>query len=144
MQRRYATATTLVLLGIAGCSSAPPSGPNLPNGALPGGTAQITVNGNGTGRVGDVQCERIGKGLTEIKIGDDGNLTTVLITADSPKGIDFHDVAGFTGSYWQDLQGSARMDIVDQTYTLTGTAAGFNTENPYARTMNGFTVKVAC
>jgi Mycobacterium 19 kDa lipoprotein antigen len=34
--------------------------------------------------------------------------------------------------------------MVDQTYTLTGTAAGFNTENPYARTVNDFTVRVAC
>jgi ipoprotein LpqH len=143
MQRRYATATTLLLLGIAGCSSAP-AGLNLPNGALPSGTALITVNGNGTGRLHDVQCESIAKGLTQIMIGTAGSLTTVLVTADSPKGIAFHDVDGFTGSYWQDLQGSARLDIIDQTYTLTGTAAGFNAENPYARTVNDFTVKVAC
>lgn len=142
--RRYATAVMLLLLGISGCSSAPTAGPNLPNGALPSGTAQVTVNGNGTGRLRDVQCESIGKGLTQIIIGSTGSLTTVLVAADSPKGIAFHDVDGFTGSYWKDLQGSARMDMVDQTYALSGTAAGFNTENPYARTVNDFTVRVAC
>lgn len=143
MQRRYAAATTLLLLGISGCSSTP-AGPSLPNGALPSGTAQITVNGNGTGRLRDVQCQSIGKGLTQIMIGNAGSLTTVLVTADSPKGIAFHDVAGFTGSYWRDLQGTARLDMVDQTYALTGTAAGFNNQNPYARTENDFIVKVAC
>lgn len=144
MQRRYVTATTLLLLGISGCSSPPAASPNLPNGALPSGTAQITVNGSGTGRLRDVQCDSIGKGLTQIMIGDADSLTTVLVTADSPKGITFHDVAGFTGSYWRDLQGSARLDMVGQTYTLTGTAAGFSSESRFARTVQDFTVKVAC
>jgi hypothetical protein len=84
--RRYATATTLLLLGISACSSAPAAGPNLPNGALPSGTAQIRVNGNGTGRLRDVQCESIGKGLTQITIGNAGSLTTVLVAADSQRG----------------------------------------------------------
>jgi hypothetical protein len=42
------------------------------------------------------------------------------------------------------LQGSARLGMVDQTYTLTGSAAGFSAADPYTRTMNDFTVKVAC
>lgn len=142
--RRYATATTLLLLGISGCSSAPAAGPNVPGGALPSGTAQVIVNGTGTDRIRDVQCESIGKGLTQIIIGNAGSQTAVLVSADSPKGIAFHDVDGFTGSYWKDLQGSARLDMVDQTYTLSGTAAGFNAENPHARTLNDFTVRVAC
>ncbi|HWF68922.1 MAG TPA: lipoprotein LpqH, partial [Mycobacterium sp.] len=33
---------------------------------------------------------------------------------------------------------------VDQTYKLTGTAVGFNTEHPFARTRNSFNIKVAC
>ena len=142
--RRYATATTLLLLGISGCSSAPTAAPNLPSGALPSGTAQVIVNGTGTDRIRDVQCESIGKGLTQIIIGNAGSQTAVLVAPDSPKGIAFHDVDGFTGSYWKDLQGSARLDMVDQTYTLSGTAAGFNAEKPYARTLNNFTVRVAC
>jgi len=143
MQRRYTAATLLVLMGTAGCSSGPPA-LTLPNGALPGGTAQVTVNGNDTGPIYDVECESIGKGLTRINIGSGGTATTLLVDARTPKGVVFNDVKGFTGSYWQDLQGSARIAMVDQTYTLTGTAAGFNAEQPYARTMNDFTVKVAC
>lgn len=142
MKRHY-TAALLITLTIAGCSQHP--APKLPYGALPGGTAQISVNGKDTGRVHDVACESIGKGLTRIKIGEDGKQTTVLVgDGRTPKQVAFDDVEGFTGSYWQDLQGSARLDMVDQTYSLTGTAAGFNAEQPYVRTTYDFTVKVAC
>jgi ipoprotein LpqH len=143
MQRRYTAALLLALLGTAGCSSGPPA-LRLPNGALPGGTAQVTVNGNDTGRIHGVECESIGKGLTRIIIGSGGAQTTVLVGSGAPKGVAFNDVQGFTGSYWQDLQGNARLAMVDQTYSLTGSAAGFNAEQPYNRTMNDFTVKVAC
>jgi lipoprotein LpqH len=143
MQRRYTPAAVLLLITVAGCSSAPP-GIRFPAGALPGGTAQATVNGNGTGQLKDVECESIGKGLTAINIGSSDSRITLLVGPDTPKEVAFNDVVGFTGSYWQDLQGSARLAIVDQTYTLTGTAAGFNAEQPYTRTMNDFTVKVAC
>lgn len=144
MQRRYSAATLLILIATAGCSSGPPS-LKLPNGALPGGTAQITVNGNDTGRIHEVDCQSLGKGLTRINIGSAGTRTTLLVgQAQTPKGVAFNDVEGFTGSYWQDLQGSARLAMVDQTFTLAGTAAGFNAKQPYNRTMNDFTVKVAC
>lgn len=144
MQRQYSAATLLLLIATAGCSSGPPA-LNLPNGALPGGTAQVTVNGNNTGRIHDVECESVGRGLTRINIGSADARTTLLVgDGRTPKAVAFNDIEGFTGSYWQDLQGSARLAIVDQTYTLTGTAAGFNAEQPYTRTMNDFTVKVAC
>ncbi|TAM65281.1 lipoprotein LpqH [Mycobacterium sp.] len=143
MQRRYSTALLFLLLGTAGCSSGPPA-LRLPNGALPSGTAQVTVNGNDAGQIHDVECESIGKGLTRINIGRAGARTTVLVGSGGPKGVAFNDVQGFTGSYWQDLQGDARLAMVDQTFSLTGTAPGFNAEQPYNRTVNDFTVKVAC
>ncbi len=144
MQRRYTAATLLLLLATAGCSSGPPA-LKLPNGAFPSGTAQVTVNGSETGRTHEVECESIGRGLTRISIGSAGTRTTLLVgEARTPKEVAFDNVEGFTGSYWQDLQGSARLAVVDQTYTLSGTAAGFNAEQPYIRTVTDFTVKVAC
>ncbi len=143
MQRRSAAAMVVLLVTVAGCSSAP-AALRLPAGALPGGTAQATVNGNGTGRLRGVQCQDLGKGVTAINIASAGNRIDVLVGPDAPKAVTFNEVEGFTGSYWQDLQGSARLAMVDQTYTLTGTAAGFNSERPYARTMTDFTVNVAC
>lgn len=146
MQRRYTAAALLILLiplSISGCSSGPPA-LKLPNGALPGGTAQVTVNGSAIGPIRDVDCESIGKGLTEIKIGSTDSQITALLGADTPKAVAFNDVEGFSGGYWQGLQGSVRVDMVDQTYTLAGTAVGFNAENPATRTVNDFAVKVAC
>ncbi len=144
MQRGCTTATLLLLIATAGCSSGPPT-LTLPNGALPPGTAQVTVNGSDTGQLHEVKCESIGKGLTLIYIGSaDGRTTLLLDDARTPKAATFNDVGGFSGSYWQDLQGGARLAMVDQTYLLTGTAAGFNAEQPHTRTLNDFAVKVAC
>lgn len=142
MQRRYAATTALLVMGIAGCSSGPPPA-KLPNGALPSGTAQFSVNESGTASTHDVRCERI-SGLTIIRIGQTGTRVTVLVDDARPKSVSFDDVQGFTGSYWQDIQGSARLHMVDQTYTLTGVAAGFNTVHPHTRTTDDFTVKFAC
>jgi hypothetical protein len=111
---------------------------------LPSGTAEVTVNGNGTGAIDAVECESIAKGLARISIGRTSTRITVLVDGDTLKGVAFHDIEGFTGSYWQDLQGSANVGMVDQTYKLTGTAVGFNTEHPFARTRNSFNIKVAC
>jgi lipoprotein LpqH len=144
MRRRYTMIVAVLLLGVAACSSAPPSGPTLATGALPGGTAQVTVNGKTTGSIPDVECANIAKGLTEIRIGSAGGQVRALVDENVLKGIAFHDVEGFTGSYWQNLQGVARLDMIDQTYKLNGTAAGFNGKDPFVRTVNGFNVKVAC
>jgi hypothetical protein len=146
MQRRYTPAALLILLiplSISSCSSGPPA-LKLPNGALAGGTAQVTVNGSALGPIHDVECESIGKGLTQITIGSTDSRTTALLGADTPKAVAFNDVEGFSGGYWQGLQGSVRVNMDDQTYTLAGTAVGFNTKNPTTRTANDFVVKVAC
>jgi ipoprotein LpqH len=143
MQRRYIASTLSLLVGVAGCSSAPPA-LELPRGALPGGTARITVNGNAARPLRAVQCTNIGKGLTEITIGARSTGVVVLLDSHAAKGVTFNDFGGFTGSYWQGLQGTAWLGMVDQTYTLTGTADGFSTEHPYVRTMSDYTVEVAC
>lgn len=142
MQRRY-IAAVLILLSISGCSSGPPK-LRLANGALPGGTAQVTVDGNGSGLIRDVECASIGKGLTNITIGRPDAQIRVLLDADTPKAIAFNDVEGFTGGYWQGLQGTVRLDMVNQTYTITGSAVGFKAEDPHTRTANGFALDVAC
>ena len=143
MQRRYIAPTLSMLVGVAGCSSVPPA-PELPKGALPGGNAQITVNGNAAGPLPAVQCNNIGKGLTEITIGATAPSVVVLLDSHAAKGVTFNGFGGFTGSYWQGLQGTARLGMVDQTYTLTGTAAGFSAEHPDVRTMSDYKVEVAC
>jgi|SRR5580693_6402433 lipoprotein LpqH len=144
MQGRYAVATSLLVMGLAGCSSGPPSAPTPPNGALVAGTAQVIVNGKTVGANHGVECENLGRSFIIINIGRAGSEVTVLVHDATPQAISFNDVQGFTGSYWQDLQGSARLGMIDQTYSLAGTAAGYNADHPHVRTTDSFNVKVAC
>jgi lipoprotein LpqH len=144
MQGRYAAATSLLVMGLAGCSSGPPSAPTPPNGALSAGTAQVIVNGKSISASHRVECENLGRSFIIINIGRTGSQVTVLVHDDTPQAISFNDVEGFTGSYWHDLQGSARLGVIDQTYSLVGTAAGYNADHPHIRTSDSFNVKVAC
>lgn len=146
MQRRTVAAAALVLVGLAGCSSPPSSAPAVPPGALPGGSALVTVDESKTITSGVVSCLPIGSWM-RITIGD--ATAGVLITVDTTneliaKSVAFNDFSGFTGSYWHDLQGDARVGMMDQTYAVTGTVGGSNADNPSFSTKERFTVKVAC
>lgn len=145
MQRLNLVAFSLLLISLAGCSSEPPVA-KPPSGALPAGTAQVTMNGTTTVPSHDVECRSLANGFTVIDIGSIGPRITVLLGADAgtPKSVSFSEFDGFSGSYWQNLEGDAQLGMVAQTYTLTGSAVGFNTKEPHTRTTNDFTVKVAC
>jgi ipoprotein LpqH len=145
MHSRWFVSLATALLGLAGCSrSSPPASPAA--GTLDSGSAQITLAFRSLGTTHEVACQFI-QSLTHITIRNGGSHVTVYVnntkglTADS---VSFNDVGGFTGSYQRDLQGSAEVNMVSQTYTITGSAAGFEAENPAARTTASFTVKAAC
>jgi lipoprotein LpqH len=135
-----------MLLGLAGCSSPPPSAPAVPPGALFAGSAQVTIDDSNTISSRVASCLTIGS-WTKISIGDSS--AGVRITIDSTNQLTAREVAinnlgGFTGSYWDDLPGDGRVGMVDQTYTVTGAARGFSGDNPSFSTPKSFTVKVAC
>jgi len=143
MQRLPTAAIAVIVTAVAGCSSSP-AAPKAPVGGLLGGTAQVIINGTETGAIHDVECRTPADSLTFINIGSTDSGITGLVDRRTLKGITFNHFGGLSGSYWQDLQGTARLDMVDQTYRFTGTAVGFNNRDPYTRTTNSFTVKVAC
>ena len=146
MQLRAVAAAALIVIDVAGCSSSPPSTPAEQAGALPAGTAVVTIDDTTTITSHAVSCLPI-EYWTKITIGDAS--AGVLITVDSGNQlaawtVAFNNLGGFTGSYLLDLQGDARVDVVGQTYTVAGTARGFNADNPSFSTEEGFSVKVAC
>jgi hypothetical protein len=146
MQSRHIAAATLLIGGVASCSSQSPAQPTLPEGALAAGTAQVIIDAAGSKTTGDVRCQTI-QYLTSVVIGQtDGEVTLLVDNAAAPtaKAVTFNNVGGFTGSYWPQLQGSAQITMVDQTYSITGTADGFAAQHPSTRTAETFTVKVAC
>jgi hypothetical protein len=110
------------------------------------GSAEVTIDDQALRTTKDVACQT-NTSLTSITIGKAPD--TVTIQIDNSKGptaesVAINNIGGFTGSYWQNLQGSANTSMVDQTYRITGTASGFHTDNPSARATEKFTVDAAC
>jgi ipoprotein LpqH len=140
-----AAAAVLIVGGLAGCSSTAPT-PPPPQGTVPEGTAQVTINDTDLGRTETVTCATAGA-LTTITTGDAAAGTTSVIdnaNALTAKSVSIHNLGGFTGSYWQNLDGQARLHMTGRTYVIAGTAAGFNTEKPSARSTGTFTIRVSC
>ena len=135
----------VVLLAVAGCSSAPPDYTPAP-GTLVAGTAQVTVNGQSMGTTEAVQCTPAGS-LTTITTGDQASGVSALISnkeALTTEAVGINNLGGFTGSYNRGLGGTARVAMTGRTYDISGTADGFDTANPSFRTQGTFAIKVAC
>ena len=106
----------------------------------------MTVNNQDLGTTAAVACSPAGP-LTTITTGDPtAGTTAILDNAHGllAKSVSITDLAGFTGSYWQDLDGSAEVRMTGRTYLITGTAAGFTTETRTTRTSARFTIRVSC
>jgi ipoprotein LpqH len=139
------TVAAATLLTVAGCSSGPPDYKPAP-GTLVAGTAQVTVNGQNTGTTEAVQCSPAGS-LTTITTGDQTSGVSALISNKDEltvAAVNINNVGGFTGSYNAGLGGTAKVTMSGRTYDISGTADGFNTDNPSFRTSGTFAIKVAC
>ena len=144
---KFSVITGLLLtLAAAGCSSSPPPAPQRA-GALAAGTATAAIAPGGTSQFHGVACQPLGGPLTRITAGDSSTGLEMLL--DNADGIDARSVVitnidGFTGSFWKDAQGSATAGITAQTFTIEGTARGYNADNPSAATTRTFRIAVAC
>lgn len=135
----------MAALALAGCSSPPPEY-EPPPGALVAGTAQVTVDGRDAGTTESVRCEPAGS-LMSISTGSDESGTSVLIDSREElivREVSLSDLGGFTGSYNEGLGGEASVTLIDRTYEITGTADGFQTDNPSFRSSASFQIKIAC
>lgn len=133
------------MLAVAGCSSGPPE-LKLAPGELVAGTAQVTINGQDSGTTEAVQCTPAGP-LTTIAIGDQASGVTALVSnkdALTAETVAINNLGGFTGSYNAGLGGTAKVTMTGRTYDLSGTADGFNTDNPSFRTSGTFAIRVSC
>jgi len=131
-------AAVLILSGCApGRAAAPPSG------ALPPGTAKLTVDGKQIGTTYSVRCESI-DWMTRIQVDlQRADVSATLSSADklTTEFVRLHDVDGFTGSYERARQGEASVTMTGPTYQITGAALGFNKDRPRVET---FTLTVSC
>lgn len=146
VQKRFfnATAVALIAAGIGACSSSPPASP--PPGALPAGTARVTVNHRALPATTAVKCAPIGS-LTTITTGDTAAGVTALVSNETgltAKSVSINDLGGFTGSYMEGLDGKIEVSMTGETYIIRGTADGFYTDNPSVRATGRFAIQVAC
>jgi hypothetical protein len=139
-----ATAAALIVAGIGACSSSPPVSP--PPGALPAGTAKVTINTRALPAATAVKCMPIGS-LTTITTGDTTAGVTALVSNETgltAESVNITDLAGFTGSYMEGLDGKTDVSMTGETYMIRGTANGFDTDNPSMRITGTFAIEVAC
>lgn len=137
-------ATVVVASGVTACSSPPPA-ENQP-GTLVIGTAEVTVDGADAGTTDSVSCSTAGP-LTTITTGDEKSGSVSIVANESEltaASVSINDLGGFTGSYNAGLGGEATVTMTGRTYTISGTADGFRTDNPSFRGSSSFTITVAC
>jgi ipoprotein LpqH len=150
VQNRFvavAGAAFMVVAGIAGCSSqqATPQ----PPGSLPPLTAHVSINGKDAGTTHTVNCSQVDRYMTIDTGTKDGGATAVVESVDSgskisAQSVQIRNLGGFTGSYWTGVVGDANAGIAGTTYTITGTADGFNSDAPDKRVTGTFQIKAAC
>lgn len=141
-----AASAGLAVLATAGCSSSPPPEYQPPPGALVAGTAQVAINGRDTGTTETVECTPAGSLMT-MTTGDASSGVSVLVDSQDEltvRDVGIRDLGGFTGSFNDGLGGEAEVTMIDRTYQVTGTADGFDTDNPSFRSKATFEIKIAC
>jgi ipoprotein LpqH len=130
---------------LVGCTSAPPEERSSP-GTLSAGTARITVNDNDLGQFHAVQCTRAGD-LTMITTGNDESGSTAVVSNAgglTAQSVVIRNLGGFSGSFQPGLDGDAEVTMTGATYSITGQAQGFRTDNASFRAPGTFSIQVAC
>jgi ipoprotein LpqH len=139
MDNRIVAAAAVVLVaGAAGCSSPP--------AALGGTTAKVTINGKSTGGSHAVTCSQSGwRWIIETPDKAKG-FTAGLETGDkvTVQSIDFRDIGGFTGTFWQGNLGEAQVTSGGGKYTITGSADGSFSDNPSNEVTATFRIEANC
>ncbi len=134
-------AAALVVGGIAACSSEPPQA-NHPS------QASITINGNTLASKQRVTCVQQ-QWYWTINIGDQ-KVSGATVSLDGSgdklvaKSVHILNLGGFTGMYSVGDGGDADVNFSADTFTITGTAEGFNTDKPGERAKASFKIAATC
>jgi len=142
-------AAAVAVMGLAACSSEPQ--PNHPS------QASVTINGNTVASKQTVTCSQQANTLPgaqpqwywTIAVGDREvsgvramlNGSEEKLTAESVRIV---NLGGFTGSYSSDDGGEASASFGSETFTITGTANGFNTYKPTEPATATFKIIATC
>lgn len=136
-------AATLMIGGAVGCSSGQRSATPAP-GALPSGTARLTVDGKDTESTA-VQCLTV-ESVTTITTDPHTSGATVMVSnAETPtvESVSIRNLNGFNGDYNRGLEGKATIAMTGRMYDITGTIRGYRETSPEPMTVP-FAIEVSC
>lgn len=135
----------IAAVGVAGCSK-PETVPRKAAHLTLGGTAHTTS---------PAAC-RQDQSYRTIELSDhsglsagraEGQVEAVLLLSGYraiPQWVKIRNVDGFTGSFWQGGVGSARADVTNTMYTITGSAYGIDGSNPDKVVTTDFKITAEC
>ncbi len=127
----------VVVASVAGCAQAE---------TIPRKAARLTIDGN-THNTRPPACSQDQSYRTiDIREHDDRVEAVVLLSGDRviPQWVKIRNVDGFTGSFWQGGVGDAHADLAKNTYTITGSADGINSNNPNKVVTEDFKITAEC
>lgn len=126
-----------VVVSVAGCSAAQ---------TTPRRAARLTIDG-ATHTTRPPAC-RQDQMYRTINIDDhDGGVEAVVLLSGyrvMPQWVKIRNVDGFTGSFWQGGVGDAHVDLINDAYTITGSAYGINSSNPNKVVTTDFKIVAEC
>jgi ipoprotein LpqH len=127
-----------LLAAVAGCASQPP--------ALGTHSAQVTINGQDTGRDHRVTCSQFGWDWKVETLEETPGFMAMFQAGDTliAEAVEIRKLGGFTGSYWRYTVGDAEVGVTGGIFTLTGTAVGYTSQEPDERATATFTIKTDC
>jgi lipoprotein LpqH len=143
VKKGVCTVAAVTLMIAAGCAD---KAATPPPGVLPPGTAALSIDGKDVGKTYSVRCQTI-DWMTRIHTGIDKSGAHAMVSNAGKLEAEFvrlHDLDGFTGSYEHELQGEAKVTMIDATYHITGAALGFNKAEPTRLKAETFTIRVSC
>lgn len=127
----------VVVATIAGCADAE---------TIPRKAARLTIDGN-THSTRPPACSQ-DQSYRSIDIREhDGRVEAVVLVSGErviPQWVKIRNIAGFTGSAWQGGVGDAHVDLAKNTYTITGSASGINSNNPNKVVTEDFKITAEC
>ncbi len=127
----------VVVATIAGCAEAE---------TIPRKAARLTIDGN-THSTRPPACSQDQSYRTiDIREHDGRVEAVVLLSGDRviPQWVKIRDIDGFTGSAWQGGLGDAHVDLAKNTYTITGSAEGIDSNNPNKVVTEDFKITAEC
>ncbi|BBY83525.1 lipoprotein LpqH [Mycolicibacterium pulveris] len=136
--RLVAMAAVALIAGTAGCAAQP--------AALGSTTAKVTINGESTGGPHPVVCSQTGWAWTIETPDQDKGFTAGIDTGDevSVQSVEFRDLGGFTGSFWNGNIGEADITTEGGTFIINGSADGAFTDNPSEAVTATFHIEANC